>query len=383
MTSASQSKLLTELLNLELVKVTKYQNLPGIGLVFHLETLTKEALCDRCGTKSNKVHQNHHYLVKDLPISGQPVYLEVNRRQFKCENCGKPFSEEIKLVKKRRKYTSRLAKEIVRQVLADDLKTVAENNDVSSEEIETMLRDRAVELRESKPLQLKKLGIDEIALVKGQGNYCAVLVDLDKSKVVDILSERSQSKIMEVMNSWGAEVLSEIEYVSIDLWKPYKSLVEKLIPNATVVADRFHVMKQINEELDQQRKTTKRVAQKEKSPKKKEKILSVVSKSKYALLKNECNLNEQQKEKLKQVKEACPILGKMQEFKEEFREIFEQKQNGLSGLLKISDWLKEAVIYYPKSKKTIVRWIGEIISYFDERITNGCLLYTSPSPRDV
>lgn len=90
------------------------------------------------------------------------------------------------MVKKRRTYTSRLAKEIVRQVLADDLKTVAENNDVSSEEIETMLRDRAVELRESKPLQLKKLGIDEIALVKGQGNYCAVLVDLERSKVVDI-----------------------------------------------------------------------------------------------------------------------------------------------------------------------------------------------------
>ena len=69
--------------------------------------------------------------------------------------------------------------EIVRQVLANDIKTVAENNDVSSEEIETMLRDRAVELRESKPLLLKKLGIDEIALVKGQGNYCAVLVDLE------------------------------------------------------------------------------------------------------------------------------------------------------------------------------------------------------------
>ena len=95
-----------------------------------------------------------------------------------------------------------------------------------------MLKDKVIELKQEKPLQLKKLGIDEIALVKGQGNYCAVLVDLERSKVVDILSERSQEKIMEVMNSWGAEVLSEIEYVSIDLWKPYKSLVEKLMPNA-------------------------------------------------------------------------------------------------------------------------------------------------------
>ncbi|NJR46828.1 MAG: transposase, partial [Hyellaceae cyanobacterium CSU_1_1] len=35
------------------------------------------------------------------------------------------------------------------------------------------------------------------------------------------------------------------------------------------------------------------------------------------------------------------------------------------------DWLIEAGEYYPKSKKTIVRWLGEIIPYFDERISNG------------
>ena len=51
----------------------------------------------------------------------------------------------------------------MRQVLADDIKTVAENNDVSTEEIETMLLDYAAELKEEKPLGLKKLGIDEIA----------------------------------------------------------------------------------------------------------------------------------------------------------------------------------------------------------------------------
>ena len=113
--------------------------------------------------------------------------------------------------------------------------------------------------------------------------------------------ERTQEKITEVLCSWGKEVLREIEFVSIDLWKPYRSLVEKLMPNAVVVADRFHVMKQINEELDEQRKAQRREVKKEKSKKKKEKILSGLSKSKYALLKNKCNLNEKQQEKLKEV----------------------------------------------------------------------------------
>lgn len=298
MASASKIKLLTELLNLESVQVTKYQNLPQVGLILHTEVLSQEALCPRWGNKSQRIHQNHRYLIKDLPISGQPVYLEINRRQFKCESCQKPFSEELNFVKKRRKYTSRLATEIVRQVLADDIKTVAQNNDVSTEEIETMLKDKAIELKQEKPLGLKKLGIDEIALVKGaecarrqalefnsrepagQGNYCAVLVDLETSKVVDILEERSQEKIREVLTSWGEQVLEEIECVSIDLWKPYKSLVKKLMPNAEVVADRFHVMKQVNEELDEQRKAQRREVKKEKSSKNKEKILSGLSKSK-------------------------------------------------------------------------------------------------------
>ena len=54
--------------------------------------------------------------------------------------------------------------------------------------------------------------------------------------------------------SWGEEVLGDIEEVSIDLWKGYKSLVTEIMPKAQVVADRFHAMVQINKELDMQRK---------------------------------------------------------------------------------------------------------------------------------
>lgn len=117
MANSSKIKLLTELLNLESVRVIKYKNLPQVGLILHTEVLSKEANCTRCRNKSQRIHQNHRYLIKDLPISGQPVYLEINRRQFKCELCQKPFSEELNFVEKRRKYTTRLATEIVRQVL--------------------------------------------------------------------------------------------------------------------------------------------------------------------------------------------------------------------------------------------------------------------------
>ena len=54
------------------------------------------------------------------------------------------------------------------------------------EEIERMLKDAAEEILKSKPSELKRLGIDEIALIKGKGNYCSVLIDLDLSKLIAV-----------------------------------------------------------------------------------------------------------------------------------------------------------------------------------------------------
>ena len=95
-------------------------------------------------------------------------------------------------------------------------------------------------------------------MVKGKGHYCAVLIDLDKSQLLTILPGRTQEIIKKLFNSWGKEILEKSEEVSIDLWRGYKNLVKELMPNAQVVADRFHVMMQINKELDMARKQEKR-----------------------------------------------------------------------------------------------------------------------------
>lgn len=285
------TRILTKLLNIEGVKVNSYRQHQGIGIILQVELLSKESICPRCGNKSHRVHQNHRYLVKDLPLSGQAVYLEINRRQFKCDICQKPFSEELSFVRRKRNFTSRLADSIVKEVLENDIHSVAKKSHVTTEEIERMLKDKAEELLESKPCGLKRLGIDEIALIKGHGHYCAVLIDLETSKLIAILSGRTQEVIKETLEKWGTEVLEQIEEVSIDLWKGYKNLVIELMPNAQVVADRFHVMTQINKEIDTQRKTEKRsyenLIKQEKLRDQKneyEQILSGIKNSKYSLL---------------------------------------------------------------------------------------------------
>jgi hypothetical protein len=86
-------------------------------------------------------------------------------------------------VNNRRTYTKRLASTTIKSVLSSDIHSVAKQGVVTTEEIERMLSDASQELL-SKPSGLKKLGIDEIALIKGQGNYCAVLIDLETSKLI-------------------------------------------------------------------------------------------------------------------------------------------------------------------------------------------------------
>ena len=371
MASFPQLNIFEQIINLPEFKVKNYRFIEGFGLVLIVEKKEKKARCTSCGQKSDKLHQNYRYLVRDLPMIEHDVYLRVNRRQFKCSRCQKPFTEHFDCLKKTRTYTERLAEKIITEVLESDVKNVAQRNGLSEKEVETILKEKFSDSATEKPQGLKKLGIDEIAWVKGHKNYCAVLIDLSTRKPVDILEKRTKECLRECFEKWGTEVLENIEEVSIDLWSAYKNLVQELMPNAEVVADRFHVMKLVNDELDSERKSVKKKGEKLKKKAEKEKVLNGIKKSKYCLLKNEKDLNDEQKEKLEQVKKLFPKLANMHRLKEQLRDSFEQSNSELIGLLNLSDWLRDAASDFPNSSATIIRWLGEIIGYFKNRTTQG------------
>jgi transposase len=99
--------------------------------------------------------------------------------------------------------------------------------------------------------KLQNLGRDEISLVKGQGKFIVVLVDLKTHKLRGLVGDRKQATIEKKMLEWGEEVLNQIEEVSMDMTGNYKSLVKKNCPNANVTVDRFHVTKMIHQQLNQ------------------------------------------------------------------------------------------------------------------------------------
>lgn len=218
---------------------------------------------------------------------------------------------------------------------------------------------------------LKRLGIDEIALRKGQRDYVVVLVDLERSCLIGMAQSRQQVEIEKALESFGVEVLAQIEEVSIDLSGNYRGLVKRLLPNAAIVADRFHVMKIINTELNQVRRQEIKAQDQQPDETQREQAKATLKKSKYALLKPEENLTEKQRETLEEVKNISPLLAQMHQQKERFREIFDTQFEWEEGLFELGDWLMESATIFTHSVQTIDRWLEEIVNYFDHRTTNG------------
>jgi transposase len=360
-----------QILNLPDMKVLDFQEIEGAGIIITIEKAANYSNCTNCEKTTYSIHQNHWRMIHDLSWGEKPVLLKINRRQFKCHKCQKVFSESLNFVDKSKGYTKRLARDIVEQVLDSNIHSVAERNDLSDEEVESMLKAQASQILNINLSQVKRLGIDEIALVKGQGNYLAVLVDLDTRKPIELVKSRRIEEIREVIVKWGSQVLEQIVEVSMDFWSPYKSLVQELMPNANITADRFHVMKQVNDELDAMRKSEKKAAMSLDNKSERDQILAGLNKSKYSLIANEDSLNEQQKERLNNVQKVSPILAKMHALKEEFRDIFESTKSWGENIMNLLDWMHDGMKYFPKSIGTMVRWFGEVVGYFDDRTTNG------------
>jgi transposase len=233
-----------------------------------------------------------------------------------------------------------------------------------------MLEDVAKNVLPVNLNNLRRLGIDEISLVKGQGKFIVVLVDIDSGKLIGLVKERKQIEIANVMKKWGEEILERIEEVSIDLTGNYKSLVEKICPNAVVTVDRFHVTKIIHEELNQARIAEKKTAL-ELDVEDRKKVFDSLKGNKYTILKAEDKLTDKQKIKLDTIREASPLIAIMHSLKEEFRNLFDTSEDSGTGILRLLNWLEKAEPYYQKSVKTIKRWFGEIAGYFERKTTNG------------
>lgn len=79
------------------------------GVVFlKLKCLNETIRCPHCGEALDQINQVESVLIRDLPIFGKPVYLQVPRRQFHCLSCHKFCTERLEFITWRHRQTRAL-----------------------------------------------------------------------------------------------------------------------------------------------------------------------------------------------------------------------------------------------------------------------------------
>ncbi len=208
---------------------------------------------------------------------------------------------------------------------------------------------------------------DEISLHRGHGEYVLVISAPELGLVLDVLPDRSKKTLEKWLEERGKAWCEAIEVACSDMWDAYQIVAAEKLPNARRIVDRFHVMKNLNDALTKAR----RAIQKEAAEDTKESLKGC----RWLLVKNKENLKAEEQQKLDILLEASSELKACYEFKETFRDLFNQELDFQSAEKRLLDWVArvEASSFRALQSfvKTLRNWWQQILNYFVGRHNNG------------
>jgi len=121
----------------------------------------------------------------------------------------------------------------------------------TAQEIMARAVERGLERRQLE--ELKHLGMDEKSFKRGQ-SYVTLLTDLDQSRVLDVVQERTSQAADQLWESLTPEQKQTVEAVAVDMWEPFIRTAARQVPQADIVHDKFHVSKYLGEAVDKVRR---------------------------------------------------------------------------------------------------------------------------------
>jgi len=185
--------------------------------------------------------------------------------------------------------------------------------------------------------------------------------------VLDVLPDRNKATLEKWLDERGKAWCEADEVACSDMWDAYQNVAAEKLPNARRIVDRFHVMKNLNDTLTKAR----RAIQKEATEDTKE----IWKGCRWLLVKNKENLKAEEQQKLDKMLAASPELQACDEFKEAFRDLFNQELDYQSAEKRLLDWVArvEASSFRALQSfvKTLRNWWQQILNYFVGRHNNG------------
>ena len=111
--------------------------------------------------------------------------------------------------------------------------------------------ERGLERRQLEAM--KHLGMDEKSFGRGQ-SYITLLTDLAQARVIDVVEDRTEEAGEQLWQTLSPEQKQAVEAVAVDMWEPFLRTIEKEVPDADIVHDKFHISKYLGEAVDKVRR---------------------------------------------------------------------------------------------------------------------------------
>jgi transposase len=211
--------------------------------------------------------------------------------------------------------------------------------------------------------RVKRIAIDETSSRRGH-RYITLFVDVDTKTVLFATEGKGMDtleRFKEHLAIRGAEA-QQIKEVCCDMSPAFIRGIEDQFPNAQITFDKFHVMKLVNEAVDNVRKEEQKQAPE-------------LKRTKYIWLKNEANLKDDQLETLARLKDCNLQTGRAYRLKLAMQDFWTTPH------LLADVYLREWIGWARRSQlepmvglaKTIKQHEEGILRWFHSKMTNGLL----------
>lgn len=273
-----------------------------------------------CGRSFDSYYDMREQVVRDLPWGAwEKVSLLIPRFRVDCPSCGVK-TEVLDSLVLNCTYTRRLAEVI--EFACDEVRSLAAIADSFNLSWDTVKRIDCKRLeRELNPPDfsgLRHLAVDEFAIRKGH-EYATVFLDFERNKVLWICKTRRQEAVEEVFTKvFGEGVCRQIEAVAMDCWAAYAAAVNKHLPNAEIVWDMFHIIKNYNKDvIDRVRK--------QEAYAKLGAEAALYKNTRFLVMKKRCNLKNDEPARLKELFQANRKIFKVHMMADVLRKLWDYK----------------------------------------------------------
>src|SRR5258708_5281947 len=203
----------------------------------------------QCATPSSAIHSSYHRHPRDLPCIGRPIRLVFTVRKFFCRNpncCRKVFASRLPDFID---ASSRLPKRLRTAVQEVGFATCGKGGDSLGNKLGMPISDASllwslflVPLPEVGQVHI--IGVDDWSWRRGK-RFGSILVNLETHKIVDLLADREAESV----RRWLA-AHPEVDVVSRDRGAVYIDGATWGAPQATQVADRWHILSNLGDAVE-------------------------------------------------------------------------------------------------------------------------------------